>query len=217
MAKLDFLLPLVAIGVGVWLVQQYLAQQPDAGYPDVSPEGDTPAAPMSSSITFQTTVPYMQFPASQLQTSQAGRAAIQQFEGRANSAYADPPGSGKYSIGIGHHITGNDGLTPQSVLSNDMIDAIFASDVGNAENVIRKYVTVPLTQGQFDALVDFVFNLGETAFHGSHLLFYLNAGDYNAAANEFNKWVHEHNPAGQLVVDTTLVARRTADTALFIG
>lgn len=217
MAKWEFLIPLAAIGVGVWLVQQYAAQQAVAVDSGITPEGDTPDAPMSSSISFQPTVPYMQFPASQLQTSQAGQAAIVHFEGRSYTAYPDPPGSGKYSIGIGHHITGNDGLTPQSVLDDGTIGVIFATDLGNAENAIRQFVSVPLTQGQFDALADFVFNLGAPDFRGSHLLLLLNAGDYNGAANEFNKWVHEHNTAGQLVVNSILVARRAADTALFIG
>lgn len=55
---------------------------------------------------------------------------------------------------------------------------------------VRKHVKVPLTQGEFDALVDFTYNLGEGNLRKSTLLKKLNAGDYAGAANEFDKWVY---------------------------
>jgi hypothetical protein len=47
-----------------------------------------------------------------------------------------------------------------------------------------------LTQGQFDALVDFVFNLGSARLASSTLLRYLNAGKYDDAAWKLLAWDH---------------------------
>jgi lysozyme len=170
-----------------------------------------PAAPMSSSIMFQTTVPFAQYGASGMKTSTAGLANIQRFEGRSNVAYPDPPGSGKFSIGVGHHITGADGLTPNSYLNDAQIDALFATDVSGAENAVASYVKVPLTQGQFDALVDFVFNLGAPEFAGSTMLQLLNSNDYSGASSEFAKWVMSGGKP-----NANLIARRAVDTQTFL-
>jgi lysozyme len=79
-----------------------------------------------------------------------------------------------------------------------------------AENV-NQLATVPLTQNQFDALCDFVFNVGAGNFEESTLLRKLNDGDYGGAASEFDRWVH----SGQTVLPG-LVRRRAAEKALFL-
>ena len=66
---------------------------------------------------------------------------------------------------------------------------------------------VPLTQGEFDALTDFVFNCGCGAFAGSTMLRLLNAGDYQSAAGQFDLWDHA---GGQVVAG--LLRRREAET-----
>jgi GH24 family phage-related lysozyme (muramidase) len=71
-------------------------------------------------------------------------------------------------------------------------------------------VKVSVTQNQFDALVDFVFNLGQGKFAGSTLLRGLNAGDFSGAAAEFVKWDHA---GGQVVPG--LLRRRLAEAQLF--
>jgi GH24 family phage-related lysozyme (muramidase) len=76
---------------------------------------------------------------------------------------------------------------------------------------VNRRVTVPLGQDEFDALVDFVFNLGSSAFAGSTLLRKLNAGDFVAASAEFVKWGHA---GGQLVPG--LLRRRHAEQQLFM-
>lgn len=77
---------------------------------------------------------------------------------------------------------------------------------------VKKYVKYDkLTQHQFDALVDFTFNVGCGNFRGSTLLKKLNQGDVSGAANEFPKWQY----AGGKVL-AGLVRRRAAEKALFL-
>jgi len=94
-----------------------------------------------------------------------------------------------------------------------------------AENLVQEHVKVALTQGQFDALVSILFNVGPGAKgekdgiiflasgRSSTLLRKLNAGDYAGAADEFRKWCHG---AGNTLLEG-LVTRRARERALFLG
>lgn len=77
---------------------------------------------------------------------------------------------------------------------------------------VLRYVQVPLTQGQFDALVDFAYNAGPQNLRTSTLLRKINAGDFSGAAAEFPKW----NKGGGKV-QPGLVKRREAERRLFVG
>ncbi len=134
-----------------------------------------------------------------------GLALTEQFEGCKLTAYQDSVGV--WTIGYGH--TGPDvykGLT----ISQDEATALLLKDVATAAGCVNRLVTVPLTQDEFDALVDFVFNLGAGNFSTSTLLRDLNAGDFNGAAGQFEKW----DRAGGVVL-AGLLRRRQAEANLF--
>src|SRR5208337_3993530 len=76
------------------------------------------------------------------------------------------------------------------VITQEQADAFLLADVQNAVNYVNRLVTIPLTQCEFDALVDFSFNAGCGAFASSTMLKLLNAGDYNGAAAQFDRWVY---------------------------
>lgn len=80
-----------------------------------------------------------------------------------------------------------------------------------AENCIKKNVTVALNQNQFDALVSLVFNIGIKAFRDSTMLFLINRGHFNLAADQFDRWIH-----GGGRVLKGLVKRRAQEKALFL-
>lgn len=136
--------------------------------------------------------------------SPAGIVAIQGHEGLNLTAYPD---AGGYSIGYGHF-----GASAGETISQSQADDFFAADLQNVEAAINDHVTVPLDQGQYDALADFVFNVGAGAFAGSTLLRLLNSGDYAGAAGQFQAWKYS---GGQVVA--SLVARRTDETQEFDG
>ena len=78
------------------------------------------------------------------------------------------------------------------------------------EAIVRRFVKVPLTQNQYDALVSFTYNIGGGAFQGSTALKRLNAGDYAGAADAMKFW----NKSGGKVMQG-LVNRRNHEVALF--
>jgi lysozyme len=134
-----------------------------------------------------------------------GLALTEQFEGCELTAYQDQVGV--WTIGYGH--TGPD-VVAGLVITQDQAQALLAKDVGSAAACVNDVVTVQLSQEEFDALADFVFNLGAGAFRGSTLLRVLNTGDFASAAAQFDAW----DRAGGAVV-AGLLRRRQAETALF--
>lgn len=88
---------------------------------------------------------------------------------------------------------------------------LLEGDASTAENAVRKYVRVPISQLQYDALVSFTFNVGAGAFSRSTLLRKLNAGDYEGAADEFLRWTY----AGGKHYDG-LLNRRMDERGLFL-
>jgi len=69
-----------------------------------------------------------------------------------------------------------------------------------------------LTQPQFDALTDLVFNIGCNAFANSTLCRLLHKGDFAGAADQFERWDH----AGGRVLPG-LLQRRLAEKELFLS
>lgn len=134
-------------------------------------------------------------------------------------AYPDPGSKDghPWTIGWGH--TGPE-VVPGLVWTQEQADAAFLADVHRFERDVESLVRVPLTQGQFDALVSFAYNVGsdidaDTIAEGlgdSTLLRKLNAGDYQGAAQEFRKWVKND---GQVM--RGLIRRRASEKALFVG
>ena len=142
-----------------------------------------------------------------MEYSEAGLAKTKEFEGLRLNAYQDS--GGVWTIGYGH--TGKDvkrGMTITQEQANDLLK----KDVQWAVDCVNKAVTQAVNQNQFDAMVDFTFNVGCGAFRGSTLLRKFNAGDSAGAAEEFLRWKFVK---GVEVVG--LLRRRQADRTLFLA
>ncbi len=141
--------------------------------------------------------------------SKNGLHLTEQFEGCKLTAYPDPAtGGDPWTIGYGH--TGSEvhsGMT----ITQEQAENYLAEDVKKAEADVNAKVNVEITQNEFDALVDFAFNCGCGNLNNSTLLKKLNAGDYEGAAHEFEKWdmAAGHHMAG-------LLRRREAEELLFL-
>lgn len=143
-----------------------------------------------------------------MKTSPKGIALIKSAEGLRLKAYPDP-GTGGLPWTIGYGSTS--GVTRNMVITEGQAEQMLAEDLARFERIVERAVRVPVTQGQFDALVSFTYNVGEGNFTKSTLLRQLNAGDTAGAAEQFSRWVH----AGGKVLPG-LVKRRAAERALFL-
>lgn len=138
--------------------------------------------------------------------SDKGIVLIQQHEGLRLQAYLD--GGGVLTIGYGH--TGED-VTPDLLIDEGEATRLLKSDLNGAEQCVDESVEVELKQPQFDALASFVFNIGCKAFRNSTMLKLLNAGSYEAAAQQFARWNKDN---GKIVAG--LSKRRADETELFL-
>ncbi len=139
--------------------------------------------------------------------SDKGLELTKSFEGFHLEAYRDC--AGIWTIGYGH--------TASTVAAGQTISAaeaeeLLRADLAEAVACVNRAVTTKVTQGQFDAMVDFCFNAGRGNFVKSTMLRKVNSGDFEGAATQFGLWIH----AGGEVVPG-LVRRRAAETNLFIG
>jgi lysozyme len=96
------------------------------------------------------------------------------------------------------------------VITQAQAEELLAKDVQVAVDAVNRLVTVKITQAEFDALVDFAFNVGVGALTNSTLLRGLNAGDFAGAADQFETWDRVN---GKVVAG--LLRRRLAETELF--
>lgn len=117
-----------------------------------------------------------------------------------------------WTIGAGWtgKVNGQD-IVPGMTISQQTADELLAAGLVKYEQGVESLVKVPMTQGMFDALVSFAWNLGLTNLKQSRLLRYLNAGNKNAAALEFTSWVK----AGGRVMEG-LVTRRKVEQSWFL-
>ena len=141
-----------------------------------------------------------------MQLSDAGLDLVKRSEGFRSHTYLDV--NGFPTIGYGHRILPSESF-PGPIAETQAND-LLASDLRVAEQDVVRLVKVPLTQGQFDALVDFCFNLGGGRLACSTLLKVLNGGRYQDAVEQLLRW---DLAGGQ--VNAGLKARRQAECALW--
>ena len=146
-----------------------------------------------------------------MQTSEKGIALIKQFEGCRLTAYQDKVGVWTIGYGWTQPVDGKS-IGAGMTIKQETAERLLKTGLVGYERDVSKLVKVKLTQGQFDALISFAYNLGARALSTSTLLKKLNAGDYRGAADEFLKW----NKAGGKVL-AGLTRRREAERALFLS
>jgi lysozyme len=143
-----------------------------------------------------------------MEMSDSGLQLIKNSEGFVGHVYLDV--AGKPTVGYGHLIKAGEDFS--GGVTEEQATEVLQKDLTWAENAVTAAVRVPLTQNQFDALVDFTFNLGAGAFRGSTLLKLVNQSKMDEAADEFPKWV---NAGGK--VQPGLVTRRQAERDLWVA
>lgn len=147
--------------------------------------------------------------------SKEGVDLIKRFEGLHKvqpdgmiSSYRCP--AGKWTIGYG--VT--KGVRSGMKITKEEAELQLMHEIREHADIVKQYVTVPLTQGQFDALVSFVFNLGGGNFRSSTLLKKLNMGQYDDVPEQIMRW-NKARVNGKLTPLKGLTRRRAAEAAIF--
>lgn len=140
-----------------------------------------------------------------------GIAVMHHYESCKLEAYPDPGSKDghPWTIGWGH--TGPE-VRKGLRWTQEKADATFIVDVGSTEREVLSLLKVKVSQCQFDALVSFVYNVGDGAFFKSTLRGLLNVGDFEGAAGQFERW---NKNDGKVMKGLT--RRRASEKALFNG
>ena len=106
-----------------------------------------------------------------------------------------------WTIGVGHVLYPNQSKMPidqrgsfplaqedNRQFSKDEVDAILRNDLQRFERGVHTFCPVPLTQGMFDGLVSFSFNVGLGTLQRSTLRQKVLRGDKKGAAEELLKY-----------------------------
>lgn len=125
-----------------------------------------------------------------MQLSYNGLEFIKLNEGFEEKAYKDT--GGVWTIGYGSTKVDGTPVQQGQTITPEKAAAQLQFDIAWAQTAVNKMVTVPLSQNQFDALVDFVYNVGESAFSKSTLRRVLNQRNYAEAAKQFLRWVYDN-------------------------
>lgn len=140
-----------------------------------------------------------------MKISSQGIDLIKKYEGFSPKKYLCP--AGFPTIGYGHRVMPWD---TYNRITENQAEQFLYQDVEIAEDTINKFVTVPLTQHQFDALVSIVYNWGSSNFLRSEGLEKINKKDYDGAIQEFLEINKIHGK-----ISKGLVNRRVAEANLF--
>ena len=141
-----------------------------------------------------------------MKVSDKARIAIMHHEGVRNKPYLDSVLL--WTTGVGHLIAPSEQLRMtlderktakangtlicpiewNRRLSDDEVDSILQIDLQRFERGVLRYCPSGITQGRFDALVSFAFNVGLGTLQRSTLRQKHNRGEFNGAADEFLKY-----------------------------
>lgn len=140
---------------------------------------------------------------------------VKDREGLKLESYYCP--AGIPTIGYGH----TRGVMMCTRITKEEADRMLSEDLENFKRQVARYVKVPVTKGQFIALLDFAYNLGVGALAGSTLLKCLNAGNEAEAATHFADWIlikkFDENGKKYYEKSKGLIARRELERQYFVG
>ena len=140
--------------------------------------------------------------------TQIGLNLIKFFETFSAKIYICP--AGYPTIGYGHVVKEFEKKKFTAGITIQEGEILLRQDIQIAESAVCRLITVPLTDGQFDALVSFTFNLGSGALQRSTLRRKVNREEHEDVPAEFMKWVWSGNRKLK-----GLVKRRNAEAILY--
>jgi len=149
-----------------------------------------------------------------MQISYVGKNRLKEREGYRDKAYQDS--KGVWTIGYGTIKIDGKPVEAGMTCTREQAEQWLYADLAWAQTAVNKLVRVALAQHQFDALVSFVYNIGEANFATSTMLKKLNVLDLIGAGAEFPRW-NKITKNGKLVVENGLTNRRLSEREQFEG
>jgi len=140
--------------------------------------------------------------------TQDGLDLIKRFEGFSPTIYICP--AGYPTIGYGHLVRDHEQDRYQQGITEQEAEDLLRRDIQVAERAVLRLIDVPLTDGQFDALVSFTFNLGAGALQRSTLRRKVNREEHAEVPAQLMRWVW----AGGRKL-SGLVTRRAAESVRY--
>ncbi len=125
-----------------------------------------------------------------VQISYNGVQFLKEREGFRSEAYKDT--GGVWTIGYGTIAIKGKPVEAGQTISKKEAEICLVEDLAWAQTTVNKSVRVPLRQGMYDALVSFVYNIGETQWADSTLLKVLNAGQYDKVSEQLLRWKYDN-------------------------
>ncbi|MCK0538080.1 lysozyme [Alcanivorax quisquiliarum] len=142
--------------------------------------------------------------------TQDGLDLIKYFEGFSPTVYICP--AGYPTIGYGHLVRGHERDRYGQGVTEPEAEDLLRRDVQAAERAVLRLIDVPLTDGQYDALVSFTFNLGAGALQRSTLPRKVNREEHAEVPAQLMRWVWA---AGRKLKG--LIRRRNAEARFYAG
>ena len=136
---------------------------------------------------------------------------IKMFEGFRAKPYKCPAGVPTIGYGSTFYSNGKKVTLKDKPITEQDATNLLTTVVTNFSSGVSKLLKIQVTQNQFDALVDFAYNVGIGNLKSSTLLKKVNAKNFSGAALEFIKW---NKAVGKVLPGLT--KRRTAEKDLFI-
>ena len=154
-------------------------------------------------------------------TSEEGIKLIKHFEGIHYKPYLCP--ALLYTVGVGHLLAPEQTKLPLNkrkewvldpklnrTYTEEEVDDLLKKDLRRFELGVLRYITIPLKQCEFDALVSFSFNLGLGTLQRSSVRSKLNRGEKEAAMDTLLMY---RRAGGKILKG--LERRRAAEVNLF--
>lgn len=137
------------------------------------------------------------------------------WEGLKLNAYRCP--AGVLTIGYGH--TGKDVVAGLKI-TRERAEELFESDIAKFERTLDKQINADkvqtLTQGQYDALLSFAYNVGMANLKSSTLWRKVKANPNDASiGNEFRRWVWATTSKGKVQLPG-LIKRRAKEAEVYL-
>lgn len=117
--------------------------------------------------------------------SEKGIEILKILEGFSGLPYKDR--NGYITIGYGHKIKLGELFAD---IDEERADILLREDILPIEDFINDHVSGEVNQNQFDALVIFIFNIGQDAFLKSRVYQNINDENYEDAIKQWATWIH---------------------------